>query len=198
MIVLVRHGQTDANRAGLLLGRADPPLNERGRRQAAATAASLAQEVAPTVLVSPLQRTRETARLIGDATGAPVTVDARLVELDYGEWDERRVADLPLETVERWRSDPTFAPPGGESLADLRRRVAPVAAEAFEAFEQADDRTVIVVSHVSPIKALILCALDLDDRYAWRLRLDVASICRLGPGPLGPTLTSFNETGHLR
>jgi len=194
VIVLVRHGETDANRAGLLLGRADPPLNERGRQQAAATAAALRHEVAPLILVSPLQRTRETAQLIGDATGTPVTVDERLIELDYGEWDERRVADLLLDTVERWRADPTFAPPGGESLAALRLRVAPVAAEAFE---QAADRTVIVVSHVSPIKALILCALGLDDGYAWRLRLDVASICRLGPGPLGPVLFSFNETGHL-
>ncbi len=195
MIVLVRHGETDANRAGLLLGRADPPLNARGRQQAAAAAAALAHEVAPVVLVSPLLRTRETATLIGEATGAPVTLDERLLELDYGEWDERRVAELPVDTVQRWRADPTFAPPGGESLAELRRRVAPVAAEAFE---QAGDRTVIVVSHVSPIKALILCALDLDDGYAWRLRLDVASICRLGPGPLGPALISFNETGHLR
>jgi broad specificity phosphatase PhoE len=195
VIVLVRHGETDANRAGLLLGRADPPLNARGRQQAAAAAAALAHEVAPVVLVSPLLRTRETATLIGEATGAPVTLDERLLELDYGEWDERRVAELPVDTVQRWRADPTFAPPGGESLAELRRRVAPVAAEAFE---QAGDRTVIVVSHVSPIKALILCALDLDDGYAWRLRLDVASICRLGPGPLGPALISFNETGHLR
>ena len=195
MIVLARHGETDANRAGRLLGRADPPLNARGRQQAAAAAAALAHEVAPVVLVSPLLRTRETATLIGEATGAPVTLDERLLELDYGEWDERRVAELPVDTVQRWRADPTFAPPGGESLAELRRRVAPVAAEAFE---QAGDRTVIVVSHVSPIKALILCALDLDDGYAWRLRLDVASICRLGPGPLGPALISFNETGHLR
>ena len=195
MIVLARHGETDANRAGLLLGRADPLLNARGRQQAAATAAALADEAAPVLLVSPLRRTRDTAQLIADATGAPITVDERLIELDYGEWDEHRVADLPADTVERWRADPTFAPPGGESLVDLRRRVAPVAAEALD---QAADRTVIVVSHVSPIKAMMLCALGLDDRYAWRFRLDVASICRLGPGPLGPVLVSFNETGHLR
>jgi broad specificity phosphatase PhoE len=195
VIVLVRHGETDANRAGLLLGRADPPLNERGRQQAAATAAALRHEVSPIVLSSPLARTRETAWEIGQATGAPITIDDRLAELDYGDWDEQRVADLPHHTVERWRSDPTFAPPGGESLADLRARVAPVEVEAFD---QATDRSVIIVSHVSPIKAMILCALGLDDAYAWRLRLDVASICRLGPGPLGPVLIAFNETGHLR
>jgi broad specificity phosphatase PhoE len=195
VIVLVRHGQTDANRAGLLLGRADPPLTERGRQQATAVAAALAQEAEPLVFVSPLQRARETAARIEDATGAPATVDDRLLELDYGEWDGRRVADIPADTTQRWRTDATFAPPGGESLAALHQRVAPFAVEALDT---ARDRTVIVVSHVSPIKALILCALGLDELFAWRLRLDVASISRLASGPLGPALTSFNETAHLR
>ncbi len=195
MIVLVRHGETDANRAGLLLGRADPPLTERGAEQAAAVAAVLRRETAPILFASPLRRARETAARIAETTGAPVAVDGRLIELDYGDWDGRPVADLPGESGERWRTDPTFAPPGGESLAELHVRVAPFAAEALEL---ARDHTVIVVSHVSPIKALILCALDLDELYAWRLRLDVASISRLIPGPVGPVLTRFNETAHLR
>ncbi len=54
------------------------------------------------------------------------------------------------------------------------------------------------MSHVSPIKAAVLWALGLDDLYSWRMRLDVASFTRLGPGPDGPVLLSFNETGHLR
>ena len=94
----------------------------------------------------------------------------------------------------RWRADPAFAPPGGESLTALRVRIAPCAADLAE---QARDRTVIVVSHVSPIKAIVLWALDLDDILAWRLRLDLASISRLAGGPAGLALVSFNETGHL-
>lgn len=195
MIVLVRHGETDANRSGLLLGRADPPLNARGRQQAAAVAQAFGSEIPSAVLTSPLARALETAEAIAAATGAPVTVDDRLTELDYGDWDQRRVADIPAELAAQWRADVHFAPPGGESLADLRDRVAPLGVEL-----QADaSATVpIIVSHVSPIKALILWALDLGDEYAWRLRLDVASISRvtLGPGPA--VLNTFNETGHLR
>jgi broad specificity phosphatase PhoE len=194
-MVLVRHGETDANRSGLLLGRADPPLNERGLQQTDALAAALRHEPDPLVVTSPLARAQETATRIAAATGAPLETDPRLIELDYGEWDERRVTDLPADVAARWRADPTFAPPGGESLVDLRARVAPCEARLRERIR---DGTAIVVSHVSPIKALIVVALDLGDALAWRLRLDVASISRVAPGLSGPVLVTFNETGHLR
>ncbi len=194
-MVLVRHGETEANRAGLLLGRADPPLNERGRQQADALATALRREPDPLIIASPLARAQETAARIAAATGASLETDPRLIELDYGEWDERRLNDVPPDVASRWRADPTFAPPGGESLAELRARVAPCEVSLRE---RARDGTAIVVSHVSPIKAMILIALELNDGFAWRLRLDVASICRVAPGPAGPVLVTFNETGHLR
>jgi ribonuclease H / adenosylcobalamin/alpha-ribazole phosphatase len=195
VIVLVRHGQTDPNRAGQLLGRADPPLNDRGREQADTLATLLEHGPAPhLVLTSPLRRAAETAARIGDATGAPVRVDERLIELDYGEWDERPLRDIPADVAARWRSDPTFAAPGGESLADLRTRIVPCAESLLDLTR---DGVIVAVSHVSPIKAIICWALDLDDSYAWRLRLDVASISRLVAGLNGPVLLSFNETGHL-
>jgi broad specificity phosphatase PhoE len=191
VIVLVRHGETEANRSGLLLGRADPPLTARGIRQAAALADALAAIDAPRLVTSPLTRARQTAAAIGEATRTTPIVDPRLIELDYGEWDERPLAELPADVAARWRADPTFAPPGGESLAALRERLAPCATELLD-----QDQTVIAVSHVSPIKAIILCALGLPDELAWRLRLDLASISRLGPGPTGPVLVTFNETAH--
>jgi broad specificity phosphatase PhoE len=196
VIVLVRHGQTEPNRAGRLLGRADPPLNERGREQAHALATALEDGPSPQlVLTSPLLRAQETAAQITAATRTPVRIDERLIELDYGEWDERLLRDIPADVGARWRADPSFAAPGGESLVDLRSRITPCAAALRE---QARDGVIIVVSHVSPIKAIICWALDLDDSYAWRLRLDVASISRLVDGLSGPVLLSFNETGHLR
>ena len=191
MIVLVRHGETEANRAGLLLGRADPPLTARGARQAAALARVLARRPANRLLTSPLTRAVQTAAAIAEATGASPTVEPRLTELDYGDWDEHPVADLPGDVAARWRADPTFAPPGGESLASLRERVAPCAAELLDLVR---DETVIAVSHVSPIKATILVALGLPDELAWRLRLDLASITRLDAGPMGPVLVTYNET----
>ena len=195
MIVLVRHGETDANRAGLLLGRANPPLNDRGRQQAATLADALASIAKPLIVTSPLCPALETATRIGEVVGIAPRIDDRLIELDYGDWDGRRISDVPAEMGDRWRADPTFAPPGGESLSDLRARVEPLATELYE---QAEEHTTIAVSHVSPIKAVILWGLALGDEYSWRLRLDVASISRLGHGPSGPVLVGFNDTSHRR
>ncbi|HEV2993964.1 MAG TPA: histidine phosphatase family protein [Acidimicrobiia bacterium] len=191
MIILVRHGETEANRAGLLLGRADPPLTARGVRQAAALARALARVSTPTLITSPLTRAVQTATTIGDATGTTPVVEPRLTELDYGAWDERPLVELPADVAAQWRADPTFAPPGGESLVALRERVAPCTAELLD---RAQDDTVIAVSHVSPIKATILVALGLPDELAWRLRLDLASISRLAAGPTGPVLVTYNQS----
>ena len=116
MILLVRHGETEANRARLALGRADPPLTERGRAQADALASRLAGSGAVRVLSSPLARARATADAIAGVLGLPVEEEPRLVEMDYGEWDVRSFSEFPPEDLERWRTDASFAPPGGESL----------------------------------------------------------------------------------
>jgi probable phosphoglycerate mutase len=197
-LVFARHGETDANAKGLLLGRLDPPLNDRGRAQAEALARTFAAGVCPLAIVtSPLTRTRSTAEAIAVACGVAVEVDERLVEVDYGVWDGHPFAALPVELVRKWRSDPTFTPEGGESLADVRARMAHCASDLLERAAEAG-APVVAVSHVSPIKAAVLWALTLDDTFSWRLRLDTASITRLVPGPDGPVLHTFNETGHLR
>jgi broad specificity phosphatase PhoE len=117
VLVLVRHGQTEANARGLLLGRADPPLSDLGRRQAAALATRLPDDAR--VVASPLLRTRETAA----AFGRPVDIDDRWIELDYGTFDGKAVVDVPADVWREWRADPHFVPAGGESLATLGIRV---------------------------------------------------------------------------
>jgi broad specificity phosphatase PhoE len=190
MILLIRHGQTAANAAGLLLGRADPPLTDLGRRQAAASA-RVAGEVTRLVS-SPLQRARETAEAFG--TRVPIDVDDRWTELDYGAFEGRPYGEVPGETWQRWRHDASFTPPGGESLAALGVRVR----EACEHLARdGADGDVAVVSHVSPIKAAIAWALGVEDTVAWRMFLDVAAISRVAIGPNGPSLRSYNETHHL-
>ena len=88
MIVLVRHGATEANSRGLLLGRADPPLSDSGRAQARAVAEHLGREPRPSAVVaSPLRRTMEAAASIADVFGLAVEPDPALIEMDYGEWD---------------------------------------------------------------------------------------------------------------
>jgi broad specificity phosphatase PhoE len=188
VIILVRHGQTAANADGLLLGRADPPLTELGHRQAAAVAAALPTPAA--VISSPLLRARQTAA----AFGLPVVEDDRWTELDYGEFDGKPAASVPAEEWARWRDDISFAPPAGESLADLGVRVR---AACEELAGRARNEDVVVVSHVSPIKAAVAWAVGVGDEIAWRLYCGVAAITRIGVGDRGPVLRSFNESGHL-
>ena len=188
MLILVRHGETAANAGRQLVGRADPPLTERGRAQADALAAVVAG--ASLVRVSPLRRARETAA----AFGVPVEVDERWIEVDYGELDGRPVAEAWAPLWERWVADPEWVPPGGESLASVGRRVRAACEELREVAKSGD---VVVVSHVSPIKAAVTWALQVGDGAAWRMFLDVASVTRVGMGERGPVLRSFNEVHHL-
>ena len=189
MLILVRHGQTPANAAGLLLGRADQPLTQLGQRQAVAAASAVGSPAR--VLSSPLARATATAGAIGQ----PVQVDERWIELDYGVFDQAAWDDVPREVWDRWRSDPDFAPPGGDSVTALGRRVRS-ACEALAA--EAAHADVVVVSHVSPIKAAVAWALGVDELVAFRMHLDVAAICRIAIGPDGPVLRSFNDRAHLQ
>ncbi len=117
MIIVVRHGRTASNASGLLLGHADPPLDDLGRAQAAAVGVAVGR--VDRVVTSPLERTRATAACLD----GPVEIDDRWIELDYGEWDERPLSEVTAEEWAHWRNDPTWAPPGGEKamVASLAR-----------------------------------------------------------------------------
>jgi len=184
MLLLVRHGRTDANAQGLLLGRLDPPLSEEGRAQAAELAAKIPGDAR--VIASPLLRTRQTA----EAFGLPFEIDERWIELDYGELDGLPLREVPADLWREWRADPAFAPPGGESLAALGVRVRAACTDLVDEIREHD---VVVVSHVSPIKAAIAWALGAGDDLSWRLFVQVASIARIGADQWGTTLRAFNE-----
>jgi len=185
VIIVVRHGRTAHNAAGRLLGRLDPPLDDVGQLQATALAAAVGP--VDRVVSSPLVRARQTA----EAFGTTIEVDDRWIELDYGEFDGRPIADVPPDVWAAWRADPHFVPPGGESLVTLGARVRSACEELLD---EARRRDVVVVSHVSPIKAGIGWALGVGDEVGWRLFVQVASITRVAIGPGGPSLHSFNET----
>ena len=188
MLVVVRHGRTTANASGLLLGRHDPPLDDTGVAQAAALAAAVGRP--DRVVASPLARAQATAA----AFGCPVETDPRWVELDYGEWDGRPITGVSAEEWARWRSDVDFRPPGGESLAELGARVREACADLADA---ADRELVVVVSHVSPIKAAVTWALGVGDEVVWRLYVAPASITRIELREGRPVLISFDEVSHL-
>jgi broad specificity phosphatase PhoE len=192
MLILIRHGESTGNADGLLLGRIDAPLTERGLVQARSLRPSV--DGVTRVVSSPLARARTTAEALG--TGLPVEVDERWVEVDYGEFDGRPLGSVPDEVWTRWRSDPDYRPPGGESLRDAGKRVRAACEELFAA-DGAGARgpgAVVVVSHVSPIKLATCWALGLDDGGTWRLYLATASITRITWGTDGPVLSRYNET----
>lgn len=188
MLYVVRHGRTAHNAARRLLGRLDVPLDELGERQARALGEVPELRHAGRVVSSPLQRARDTA----SAIGPPVSIDERWTEIDYGVYDG---SELPGAAAlwEGWDRDLGYRPEGGESLSDLGRRVRAACDDLWEEAREAD---VVVVSHVSPIKAAVAWALGVGDEICWRTFLDTASITVIGPGRRGPTLRSFNETAH--
>ena len=189
MLIIVRHGRTEANASGLLLGRRlDPGLDALGRRQVDA----LAQALGPVdrVVSSPLRRTRETAA----ALGRDVDIDDRWVEIDYGTLDGTPLGDVPASTWAEWRADTSFVLGGGESLASVGARVR---AAAEDLLEESRERDVVVVTHVSPIKAAASWALGVGDEVVWRMWCAPGSITRIGTTGGLPSLHAYNVTSHL-
>jgi probable phosphoglycerate mutase len=191
VLILVRHGRTAANAAGLLQGRLNQDLDAVGRRQAEVVADFIGSRCGvDTVISSPLKRAVETAT----AFGKPIEIDDRWLEISYGEYEGVPYSDVPSEVWQRWRNDFGFVPAGGESLAALDVRVR----EACEDLtERASRGNVVVVSHVSPMKSAVAWALDVDIGISWNCHLDQASICRVQFRGRRPLLTTFNETVPL-
>jgi len=189
VLILVRHGRTAANAAGVLQGHLDLSLDDVGHQQVSAVAAAIGP--VDRVICSPLERARQTAAEFG----APVTIDERWIELNYGEFDGLPLSSVPADVWQRWSADTTFATPGGESMGSLDQRVR---SAAVDALSFADDERVVVVSHVTPIKAAVAWALGCDISISFRCHLDQASVCRIVAGARGPVLRSFNEVLYPR
>jgi probable phosphoglycerate mutase len=198
-MILVRHGEVDANITFRFLGRGDDPLNETGARQAEQLAALFREIPVTLVFTSPLARTRTTAESIADAAGARLLSDDRLVELDFGEWEgltRAQIADRSQEDrklLERWAADPLCPAPGGESLAAVRDRIVDFADRLCAEHPGA---TVAVVSHMGPIKALICAALQLPLTGAGRLFLDPATLSVVD-WSVTPVVRLVNDHAHL-
>jgi broad specificity phosphatase PhoE len=199
VLILVRHGESEANAQGLLLGRTDAPLTEKGRAQAIAVRPLLTDPVRE-LRSSPLGRARDTAALL--QTERTVEIDERWVEVDYGAYECQPLRDVPADVWREWRADPTFRPPDGETLAEVDARVGEACAELFDtdgAGARATDGDVVVVSHVTPIKAAVAWALGSDASLSWRLYLKTGSVTRIAWGNNGgPVLHGFNEVAPGR
>ena len=184
MLFLVRHGRTDANAKGLLQGRLDLPLDAIGRKQATAMAAMIGD--VDEVISSSLVRATETAAFFG----RDVEIDDRWIEISYGEYEGVPTAAVPLDVWQSWKTNPTFATEGGESFGALDARVRDACEDLTERIR---GRNIVVVSHVSPIKAAVGWALNTTMDIMFHCHLSQASLCRVDMGKFGPLLHSFNE-----
>lgn len=189
MLILVRHGRTAANAAGLLQGRLDQPLDEVGQQQAAQVAAAVRTSVVGVdkVVASPLLRAQQTAA----AFKLPVETDERWVEVAYGMYEGVAMHQVPRAMWQQWRSDPSFTPQGGESFGAVDARVREACSDLLIQAREAD---IVVVSHVSPMKSAVAWALGVDLGVTWRMHLSQAAVCRIEMRASGPVLLSFNET----
>ena len=197
--VLVRHGVTEYSVAKKFAGRSDLPLTDQGLDQARRAARRVA-ELGPVdaVVSSPLLRTRQTAGQIAERLGLDIAIEDGMVETDFGNWDGCSFAEVRQKwpsQLDSWLADPAVAPPAGESFEDVTRRVRRARDRILG---QHAGKTVVVVSHVSPIKILVRLALDAPPSALHRMLLSPASICQIDYYRDGPvSLTSFNDSAHL-
>jgi probable phosphomutase (TIGR03848 family) len=178
-LILARHGRTAANASGTLAGRSKGVhLDDKGREQVAAAAERLTGLDLAAVLSSPLERCRETAKLL--VPGTTAKVDRRLQECDYGEWTGAALKDLAKEKL--WsvvQAQPSAARfPGGESLQEMSARVVGAVRERDAALtEEVGDHAVwLAVSHGDPIKAVLADALGMHLDAFQRISVDPGSL----------------------
>ncbi len=198
--LLLRHGQTELSVQRRYSGRGNPPLTALGREQAARAAKYLAAkgDIAA-VVTSPLGRAQETARAAATALGVPVRVLDRLIETDFGEWEGltfTEAAQRDPELHSRWLRDSSIPAPGGESFDAVRERIEAARADLTGLYP---GETIVVVSHVTPIKTLLQLALGVGPSLLYRLHLDLASlsIAEFYPDG-GSSVRLANETSYLQ
>ena len=197
---LLRHGVTQSTVEKRFCGLrgADPELTPAGVEQARAAATALRSRGIAVVVSSPLRRARQTAEEVAVALGLPVEVEERIVECAFGDWDGHtldEVQDRWPDEARTWLADLSAAPPGGESFVDVHRRV--VAARE-DLVTRCAGRTVLVVSHVTPIKMMLVDALAAPLPTTQRMELAPASLAELHWYPGGmASLRRFNDTAHL-
>ncbi len=204
-LLLLRHGQTEMSALRRYSGRGDVPLTELGRTQAAAAAKRLAAmdglvvdgEAVP-IISSPLTRTKQTAQAVADALGGRVETHPGLIETDFGEWEGltfAEAADRDPELHRSWLGDSAVPPPGGESFDVVHRRVRKARDELIA---EHGGRTLVLVSHVTPIKTLLRMGLDAGPQLLFRLHLDLASLSIVEFYPDGnASVRLVNDTSHL-
>jgi broad specificity phosphatase PhoE/ribonuclease HI len=187
-LILLRHGVTKhtAERRFSGPGGDDPSLTPLGREQVLRSAVALARDGGVDAIVtSPLRRAFDSASVVSDTVGVEVVVDDGFREASFGDWDGHTLAEVeerwPTD-LDAWLSSAEVAPPGGESMSDVRRRVEEALGRTLAAYP---GKSVLVVSHVNPIKLAVRYCLDAPFEVVNRMLVAPASL----------TTLSFYESG---
>ncbi len=201
--VLLRHGETALTPQKRFSGSGgnDPALSEIGREQAELVAEALARRgTIQAIVASPLARTRETAQAVAKRLGLEVTLEEGLRETDFGAWEGLtfgEVRERYPDDLNAWLADPGARPTGdGESFAETATRIAATRDKLVAAYA---GRTVLLVSHVTPIKTFIWLALGAPPESLFRMELSAASLSAVAYYADGnASVRLFNDTSHLR
>lgn len=198
-LYLVRHGETEMNRADVFRGRADPPLNRRGFEQAGCLSEGLAGVDFEGFYASPLLRAMQTAEAVAGPRGSVVRPLDHFVDVDYGEWSGLRVDEVRSRwprDFQLWVNDPARVVfPGGESMAGAFSRLK----RGLACLRESHDGKVLVVGH-KLVNRLVLCAcLGLEPRGIWRLDQSNGAVNRITTSDIdgGWVVRSMNDTVHL-
>ena len=170
-IVILRHGETDHNAAGIWQGQLDTELSERGIAQAEAAGPALSALAPDRIVTSDLRRAARTAEAVGRACGIPVTADPRFREIHAGQWqgmnNEEVSARYPEERAAVLRGEDIKRGIDGESMGDVLVRVRSGLEELIAGMEQGE--CVVVSTHGAAARAVAAALLDLDLAVAWRI-----------------------------
>ncbi|MFF9284701.1 bifunctional RNase H/acid phosphatase [Streptomyces griseosporeus] len=201
--VLLRHGETPLTPQKRFSGSGgtDPSLSDIGREQAERVAVALARRgTIQHIVSSPLARTRETAGIVAARLGLEVTVEDGLRETDFGAWEGLtfgEVRERYPDDLNAWLASPEAAPTGGgESFAQTATRIAAARDKLVAAHA---GRTVLLVTHVTPIKTLVRLALGAPPESLFRMELSAASLSVVAYYADGnASVRLLNDTAHLR
>jgi len=185
-LLLVRHGEVEAWARDRIYGRLDPSLSPAGRAQARALAPRIAEEGPVALYVSPSRRAQESATPIVEATTLSPSIDPRLREIEFGEFEGLTFAEAEAREPAVWRAwmerPGSVRFPGGECWDDVRAR-AVAAGEAIARTHPGE--AAIVVAHGGVIRALLAEALGLSAERTFRVEVGFGSLTILRREPFG-------------
>lgn len=193
-IYLIRHA--DCGLSVYTGAKSNPPLSELGKKQAASL--SLWAQAADINMVysSPLTRAMDTAKAIAETAQLDIKPVDALIELDFGDWEGLSASQIPKEEREKWYHDPiSSSPPGGETLAELAKRVVPAFRDIMDTVKGGEN--IAVVAHGGPLRVIICSVLGLHLSFLWNFGLAHASISAVDVFSNGYSSLSFLNDTHF-